>query len=67
VTTMPIIDVSLVAGRSAAELRGLVTAVHEAVVTSLGVPGESVRVLVRELPPTHWAANDETIAERRAR
>jgi 4-oxalocrotonate tautomerase len=64
---MPIIDVSLVAGRSEAELRTLVTALHDAVVASLGVPGESVRVLVRELPPTRWAANDETIAERRAR
>jgi len=64
---MPIIDVSLVAGRTEAELRGLITAVHDAVVTSLGVPGESVRVLVRELPPTHWAASDETIAERRSR
>ncbi|GAB3467404.1 tautomerase family protein [Actinophytocola sediminis] len=64
---MPIIDVSLVAGRSESELRGLITAVHQAVVDSLGVPGESVRVLVRELPPTRWAAGDETIAERRAR
>ena len=64
---MPIIDVSLLAGRTEAELRGMISAVHHAVVTSLGVPPESVRILVRELPPTHWAAGGETIAERRAR
>jgi 4-oxalocrotonate tautomerase len=64
---MPIIDVSLLAGRTEAELRGMISAVHDAVVTSLGVPPELVRILVRELPPTHWAAGGETIAERRAR
>jgi 4-oxalocrotonate tautomerase len=64
---MPIVDVSLLAGRTEEQLRGMISAVHDAVVRSLGVPPESVRVLVRELPPTHWAAGGETIAERQAR
>ncbi|GGO22500.1 4-oxalocrotonate tautomerase [Microbispora rosea subsp. aerata] len=64
---MPIIDVSLLTGRTESELREMISAVHDAVVRSLGVPPESVRILVRELPPTHWAAGGETIAERRAR
>ncbi|GAA1021680.1 4-oxalocrotonate tautomerase [Acrocarpospora pleiomorpha] len=64
---MPIIDVSLLTGRTESELREMISAVHEAVVRSLGVPSASVRILVREVPPTHWAADGETIAERRAR
>ncbi|MGW3769797.1 tautomerase family protein [Actinomadura verrucosospora] len=64
---MPIIDVSLLTGRTESEVREMISAVHDAVVGSLGVPSESVRILVRELPPTHWAAAGETIAERRAR
>ena len=28
-------------------------------------PVESIRVVVREVPTTHWAAGDVTIAERR--
>ncbi|GAA3422242.1 4-oxalocrotonate tautomerase family protein [Streptosporangium vulgare] len=64
---MPIIDISLLTGRTEPELREMISAVHDAVVRSLGVPSESVRVLVRELPPTHWAVDGETIAERRAR
>jgi hypothetical protein len=27
-------------------------------------PKQSVRVIVREIPLTHWAAPDETLAER---
>ena len=64
---MPFVDVTLVEGRSPAELRGLITALTDAVVTSLDAPPESVRVLLRELPATHWAAGGETIAERRAK
>lgn len=64
---MPVIDVTLVEGRSPAQLRGLVTALTDAAVTAVDAPRESVRVLLREVPPTHWAAGDVTVAERRAR
>ncbi|WP_425581821.1 tautomerase family protein, partial [Streptosporangium vulgare] len=45
---MPIIDISLLTGRTEPELREMISAVHDAVVRSLGVPSESVRVLVRD-------------------
>ncbi|WP_190816696.1 tautomerase family protein [Saccharopolyspora pogona] len=64
---MPIIDVSLLTGRSDAELRGMIAAVHDAIVGSLGVQSETVRILVREVPPDRWAAGGETIEERRSR
>lgn len=63
---MPIVEVTLVEGRTAAQLRALVSAVTEAVSTSIDAPKEGVRVIVREVPATHFAAGDITIAERTA-
>jgi 4-oxalocrotonate tautomerase len=64
---MPIIDVSLVEGRSPDQLRALVTALIDAAVATIEAPRDSVRVILREVPPTHWAAGDVTVAERRTR
>ncbi|WP_121251773.1 2-hydroxymuconate tautomerase family protein [Nocardioides ferulae] len=63
---MPFIDVTLVEGRTPEQLRALVTALTEAAATAIDAPRESVRVVLREVPATHWAAGDVTIAERRA-
>jgi 4-oxalocrotonate tautomerase len=61
---MPLVEVTLIEGRSPESVRALISNVTEAVVASVGSPKESVRVIVREIPPTHWAAGDVTIAER---
>jgi 4-oxalocrotonate tautomerase len=61
---MPLVEVTLVEGRSPAQLRSLITALTEAVVSSVDAPRENVRVVLREVPTTHWAAGDVTIAER---
>ena len=63
---MPLVEITLVEGRTPEQIRALMSATTEAVVTSIGAPQESVRVVVREVPATHWAAGDVTIAERRA-
>ena len=62
---MPLIDVTLVEGRSPDQLRALITALTDAAVSTVDAPRESIRVVIREVPPTHWAAGDVTIAERR--
>jgi 4-oxalocrotonate tautomerase len=62
---MPFVEVTLVEGRTPDQLRALITALTDAVVTTVDAPRENVRVVVREVPPTHWAAGDVTIAERR--
>ena len=64
---MPLVEVTLVEGRSPELLRALIHELHEAVVRAVDAPPASVRVVLREVPATHWAAGDETIAERRAR
>jgi 4-oxalocrotonate tautomerase len=46
-------------------LRTLISKLTAAVVDSVGAPKENVRVVLREVPATHWAAGDVTIAERR--
>jgi 4-oxalocrotonate tautomerase len=63
---MPLIDVTLVAGRSPEQLRALVSGLTTVTAETIGAPVESIRVIVREVPATHWAAGDVTIAERRA-
>lgn len=64
---MPIIDVSILTGRTDEQVRALIGALHEATVSSLAVPPGTVKVLVREVEPHHWGSDGETIAERRAR
>lgn len=61
---MPLVEVTLVEGRSPEQLRALITALTDAVEGSVGAPRSGVRVVLREVPPTHWAAGDVTIAER---
>lgn len=63
---MPIIDVTMVSGRSPEVLRDLVDRLTDAAVESLDAPRESVRVILREVPATHFAAGGVTIAERQA-
>jgi 4-oxalocrotonate tautomerase len=62
---MPLVEVTLVQGRTDEQLRTLISKLTTAVVDSVGAPKENVRVVLREVPATHWAAGDVTIAERR--
>lgn len=63
---MPMIEVTMVEGRSPEQVRALISGLTAAVVEAVGAPLAAVRVVVREVPDTHWAAGDQTIAERRA-
>jgi 4-oxalocrotonate tautomerase len=62
---MPLVEVTLVEGRTPAQLRTLISKLTAAVVDAVGAPQENVRVVLREIPATHWAAGDVTIAEKR--
>ncbi len=63
---MPLVEVSMIEGRTPQQIRSLHEAMTAAVETTLGVPRESVWVVIRELPPSNWAEGGITIAERRA-
>ncbi len=61
---MPIIEVTLIEGRPPEKVRSLISNLTEAAIRALDAPPQSVRVIVREVPPTHFAAGDVTVAER---
>jgi 4-oxalocrotonate tautomerase len=61
---MPLIEVTLAEGRSPEKLRALISKLTEAVVETGVAKKEAVRVILREVPKSHWAAGDETLAER---
>ena len=51
---MPIIHVNLIEGRSPEKVAKLIENITEVTVETLDAPRESVRVLVNEIPGTHW-------------
>ncbi|MDW5615081.1 2-hydroxymuconate tautomerase [Mycolicibacterium sp. D5.8-2] len=61
---MPIVEVTLAAGRTPEQLRRLISAMTTAVSESISAPPERIRVIIREVPLTHFAAGDITLAER---
>ena len=61
---MPLIEVTLAEGRTPQQLRSLITGLTQAAMEAVDAPKDSIRVVVREVPKTHFAAGDVTIAER---
>ena len=60
---MPLIEVTLAQGRSPEQIRAMMHGVHEAVLQTVDTRSEHVRVIVREVPRTHWATGDLTLRE----
>lgn len=56
---MPIIQASILAGRSWEKRRALMRGLTDATVEALGVDRSAVRVILTEVPPEHWAAGGE--------
>lgn len=63
---MPIITVTLAKGRRPEQVRALIHELTHAAQRAVDAPLESVRVIITEVEPTHFAAGDVTIAERKA-
>ncbi|NLH79301.1 MAG: 2-hydroxymuconate tautomerase family protein, partial [Phyllobacteriaceae bacterium] len=56
---MPIVEVTLIEGRTFEKKKKMVEEVTNAIVSSLGAPREAVRVIIREVPAWHFAAGGE--------
>ena len=63
---MPIVRIELLQGRTPAIKEELIVRVTDAVVITLGVDPEQVRVLLYELPPEHWAVGGQTKATQKS-
>ncbi len=61
---MPLIDISIAAGRSPQQLRALIDAVHRAAEDTVDAAPENITVIVREVQHEHWSRSNLTIAER---
>jgi 4-oxalocrotonate tautomerase len=61
---MPIIRVEIQEGRSPETKERLIAALTSTVVETLGVSAEQVRVLLYELPKTHWGIAGQSAAHR---
>jgi len=51
---MPLIQVTLIEGRSAEAKAALIRGLTEAAVEATAAPRESIRVILQEVPPAHW-------------
>ncbi len=64
---MPLINVHMAAGRTDEQKRAMLSAVTEAVHTSIGAPVESIRVWITEMEPTGFMARGELLSDRQAK
>ncbi|MDR2013362.1 MAG: 4-oxalocrotonate tautomerase family protein [Rhodanobacter sp.] len=62
---MPIMQVFLLEGRTDEQKARLISALTEAAVESIGAPRETVRVIITEMPKTHFGIGGKTAAERK--
>ena len=60
---MPIVQITLVEGRSDEAVQRCVKAVARAMHETLGAPLPTVRVFVNQIPPQHFAIGDRTRQE----
>ena len=51
---MPIVEITLIEGRSLEKKAALMKAVTAAIADSIGAPAEAVRIIIREIPPEHF-------------
>jgi 4-oxalocrotonate tautomerase len=61
---VPIVQIQLLPGRSGDRKRTLIQRVTTAVVESLDVRAEQVRVILTEVPAEHWGVAGATLADR---
>jgi 4-oxalocrotonate tautomerase len=64
---MPIIQLNIAEGRTVEQKAAAVAAITDAVVRTLDVRPEQVRILINEVSPVNFAIAGETMAMRAAR
>jgi 4-oxalocrotonate tautomerase len=62
---MPLIQVNIMEGRPPEKIKALIENITDTVVETLDAPKESVRVLVNEMPRTHWGIAGVPASERK--
>jgi 4-oxalocrotonate tautomerase len=52
---MPIVEITLIEGRSDEAKERLHAKVAEAIHEAIGAPKEAIRIIIREVPPLHFS------------
>jgi 4-oxalocrotonate tautomerase len=64
---MPIIQIHMLPGRTDEEKRAVLTAIHEAVTSTLGVPDSAVRAWITDMDPNAFIRGGEIVADQLAK
>lgn len=62
---MPLIQINIMEGRPPEKIKALIENITDTVVETLDAPKQSVRVLVTEMPKTHWGIAGVPASERK--
>jgi 4-oxalocrotonate tautomerase len=62
---MPLIQVNIMEGRPPEKIKALIENITNTVVETLDAPKQNVRVLVTEMPSTHWGIAGVPASERK--
>jgi 4-oxalocrotonate tautomerase len=62
---MPIVNIQILQGRPPEKIKSLIEKVTDTVAETLDSPKENIRVLVTEVPTTHWGIAGTPASERR--
>lgn len=61
---MPLIQTTIMEGRTQEQKEAFFQAVTQAAVDHLGVKPEQVRAMINEIPSTHWSIGGESVYKR---
>lgn len=62
---MPFIQITIAEGREPEKKEQLIYEVTETVSAVIGAPKENIRVLITEVPTTHWGIAGQSISKRK--
>ncbi len=57
---MPIVEITMIEGRTAESKRRLIAKVTDAIEESIAAPRDSIRIILREVPALHFGAGGKT-------
>ncbi len=57
---MPIVEITMIEGRTPEAKRRLIAKVTDAIEESIAAPRDSIRIILREIPALHFGAGGKT-------
>ncbi|MHA6250795.1 4-oxalocrotonate tautomerase [Oceanobacillus sp. CAU 1775] len=60
---MPLVNIQILEGRSEEKINSLMENVAKTISESLGAPKQNVRVIVTEIPKTHWSIGGTSVKD----